>query len=209
MLLVLPVLAFLLLKTFGQNAWKLRTYLPERVTARQVGAQLVSDTTYHRVHDDLALLTPAGQPFNPARALAGRTLVLAVGAGVACDAPACRALLGGLARVQDRYRTHPDLKLLCVVPADPTVKLTELAERVGAISGKWLFAAADPAVVATLRAELRDSVDAAAGRIWLLDRERHVRGIYKGTDPRDIDRLLTEIDVLWAVEKQAGADVSE
>jgi protein SCO1/2 len=34
-----------------------------------------------------------------------------------------------------------------------------------------------------------------AGRLLLVDNQRRVRGIYDGTDGREIDRLLTEITV--------------
>ena len=201
--LVLPVVAFLLLKTFGRNAWQLRTYLPERVVTRQVGAQAVSDTLYHQIEDGLELMTASGQTFNPARSLAGRVVVLAVKEG-GCQEPACRAMVKGMGRVQERYKDEPAVKLLFVVPADSATGLAELAERAGAISGKWFFTSGPRPVVAALRAELRDTSTTvrAGNRLWLLDAARHVRGIYSGADPRDIERLLIEVDVLRAIERQ-------
>jgi protein SCO1/2 len=90
-----------------------------------------------------------------------------------------------------------------VVPA-PAPGLAALAERSGAISGKWIFARAEPAVLTHLHTELRDSAmlanPAAPSRLWLLDGARYLRGHYDPTDPREIDRLLTEIDVLLKIE---------
>ncbi len=207
-MLLLPVLAFLFLQSFGHNAYKLRTYLPESATARPVGAQPVpgrlgADTVFHRIDDAVALTTAAGLPFSPARDLRGRVVVLGFGREAAFTDRADRALIRGLARVQERYQSRPAVKLLVVVPA-PATGLAALAERSGAISGKWTFASAPPASLAHLRTELRDSStanSAAASRLWLLDGERHLRGFYTPTDPREIDRLLTEVDVLLKIEQ--------
>ncbi|MBC7447392.1 MAG: hypothetical protein H7330_04980 [Hymenobacteraceae bacterium] len=207
-LLLLPVLAFLFLQSFGRNAYKLRTYLPESVTAARVGARPVSgspnaDTVFHRVDDGVELTAATGQPFSAARDLRGHAVVLGLGREPTLAGHADRALVRGLARVQERYRRWPAVKLLTVVP-EPTSALAALAERSGAISGKWTFARATATAIKHLRAELRDSTAVnpdAPSRLWLLDRDRHLRGVYTPTDPREIDRLLTEIDVLLKIEQ--------
>lgn len=206
-LLLLPVLAFLFLQSFGRNAYKLRTYLPESVTPAPVGAPPVSgplggDTIFHRVDDAVALTTATGQAFSLARDLRGHAVVFGFGRDATLADAAGRALVRGLARVQERYQSRPAIKLLVVVPA-PAAGLAAVAERSGAIGGKWTFASAEPAAITHLRVELRDSSatnPAAPARLWLLDAERHVRGIYVPTDPREVDRLLTEVDVLLKIE---------
>jgi protein SCO1/2 len=152
----------------------------------------------------VALFTADDRPFSPAQDLAGQVVVLGFGRETTFPARADRAVVRGLARAQERYQARPAVKLLLITPA-PGTGLAALAERSGAISGKWTFASAQPAVLAHLRAELRDSAalvnPAAPSRLWLLDRERHLRGFYNPTDPREIDRLLTEIDVLLKIEQ--------
>ena len=209
-LVLLPVLAFLFLQTFGRNAYKLRTYLPESVTLARVGAPPVpaptgrgaTDTVYHRVNDTGALTTSTGQPFSLARDLRGHVVVLVFSRTTGAY-PGAHDAVHGLARVQERFRTQPAVKLLVVAPA-PGAGLAALAERSGAISGKWTFASAEPAVLAHLLTELRDSASltnpATPTRLWLLDRTRHLRGIYEPADPREIDRLLTEVDILLKIE---------
>ena len=210
-LVLLPVLAFLFLQSFGRNAYKLRTYLPESGAAERVGAPPVSaaagraiDTVYHRIDDAGALTTAGGQPFSVARELRDRLVVLGFSQKASAGDPADQTLVRGMARVQERFRGQPLVKLLVVAPA-PGTGLAALAERSGAISGKWTFASAESAVLAHLRTELRDSVGVAnptdPSRLWLLDRTRHLRGIYDPTDPREIDRLLTEVDVLLKIEQ--------
>lgn len=209
-LLLLPVLAFLFLQSFGRNAYKLRTYLPEPVGTARVGAPPVSgapaaatgDTVFHRVSDSVLLRTgAAGQPFHPPTELRDRIVVLGFGRPGATE-PIDRAVTRGLARVQERYRAQPLVKLLVVAP-EPAPNLAALAERAGAISGKWTFATAAPGALRHLRTELRDSAALAnpnaPTRLWLLDKQRYLRGIYDPTDPREIDRLLTEVGVLLKI----------
>jgi protein SCO1 len=208
--LLLPVLAFLFLQSFGRNAYKLRTYLPERIASGPVGAQTVSDavsadTIFHRVDDAVSLTTASGQPFSPARDLRDLVVILSFGRETATATERVdRAVLRGLARVQERYQARPAVKLLTIVPG-ATNGLAAIAERSGAIGGKWTFAVADEATLMHLRSELRDSASlensSSTSRLWLLDRERHLRGFYKPTDPREIDRLLTEVDVLLKIEQ--------
>lgn len=203
--LLLPILAFLFLYAFGSNTYKLRTYLPERVTPGPAGAQPVSvDTVFHRVADDVALTAASGQEFNPATDLRDRTVVLAfLGPNAEAD-PAGRALLRQLGRVQERLRNQPTVKLLTISPEAPAT-LAAMAERTGAIGGKWTFATADAAAVQHLRRELRDTVtNGPANRLWLLDTDRHVRGLYEAGDPRETERLAMEIGVLLEIERQGG-----
>jgi protein SCO1/2 len=46
LILLLPVLAFLFLKTFGTNRFALPTYLPDRVDSTQVGGKWQRDTVW-------------------------------------------------------------------------------------------------------------------------------------------------------------------
>ncbi len=210
-LLLLPVLAFLFLQSFGRNAYKLRTYLPEPKATVQIGAQPVwadaeaakaaGDTVFHRVREDVRLTSSSGQPFRLADGLSGHLIVLGFTPDSLATAPASRALLRGMIRAQERFRTNADIKLLLLV-RNGQQTLPVLAERNGAISGKWIFATSSAPAIDSVRAELRETATAASDdRIWLLDRQRYLRGIYDAKNPREVDRLLTEIDVLLKIEQ--------
>lgn len=208
-LLLLPVLAFLFLYAFGSNTYKLRTYLPERVTPGRVGAPPVSaggaDTVFHRVSDTVLLRTGvAGLPFLPSRDLAEHIVVLALTEANPEATPAGRALLRQLSRVQERVRNQPQVKLLLVSLAN-SATLADVAERAGAIGGKWTFASVAQPGLDYLRRELRDTTSTApANQLWLLDTRRYVRGVYGANDPRETERLAMEIGVLLEIERQAG-----
>ncbi|QKG57495.1 hypothetical protein GKZ68_13180 [Hymenobacter sp. BRD128] len=212
LLLLVPVLAFLFLYGFGRNHYALPTYLPERAdSVRTSAGGWQRDTVFHRV-----------RPFQ-VRAVGGRPLASPeLGKGLylvqfyapnEVGAVATRAF----ARLQERFRPEPRVKLLTLVPNEPSevatdAKLEKLSEQYGTITGKWFFGAAP---VDTLRRLAQYEFGQTAlrpehfpfrpatepgnllpGRLLLVDNAQHVRGYYDATDKYEVERLITEINVL-------------
>ncbi|MGI4835505.1 MAG: hypothetical protein ACRYFK_18790 [Janthinobacterium lividum] len=124
-----------------------------------------------------------------------------------------------LARLQETFRARLDVRLATLVPMlageTPTqaaARLQRLSEQYGTIAGKWAFLAA-PADTLTrvacyelgltaLRPEhlpfnpSTEPGNLPAGRLLVLDRDRHVRGYYDATDRHELERLITELNVL-------------
>ena len=205
LLLLLPVLAFLFLFRFGTNRYALPTYLPDRVDSTQVGGQWRRDTVFHQVG---AFRLPASTGRAVSSQELGQGLYIAQFYGDdAASARVARALL----RVQEKFRHEPRVRLVTfVLNADraQVTALTRLAEQYGTIAGKWFFLTGPAdSLNRLMRQEFRltadpkqlpGTVSAAnipAGRLLLVDNQRRVRGIYDGTDGREIDRLLTEVTV--------------
>ncbi|MFD1871568.1 hypothetical protein [Hymenobacter bucti] len=214
LLLLVPVLAFLFLYGFGSNQYALPTYLPERAdSVRIAGGGWQRDTVFHRV-----------QPFR-LRAAGGRRIASSVlGQGlyilqVSTPGEASTQATRAMARIQEKFRREPRVRLatLVAVPdaqqaAAVSTQLEKLSEQYGTISGRWFVLAATPDSVqhlgqyefglTTLRPEhlpFRPATEPAtlpAGRLLLIDHDQHVRGIYDGTDIHEIERLITEINVL-------------
>lgn len=205
LLLLVPVLAFLFLFRFGTNRYALPTYLPDRVDSTQVGGGWRRDTVFHQI---AAFQLPASTGREVSSQELGQGLYIAQFYGPDdASASVARALL----RVQEKFRREPRVRLVTfVLNADlqRAASLTRLAEQYGTIAGKWFFLTGP---VDTLRRlterEFRLTADPKrlpgavytanlpAGRLLLVDNQRRVRGIYDGTDGREIDRLLTEITV--------------
>jgi protein SCO1/2 len=205
LLLLLPVLAFLFLFRFGSNRYALPTYLPDHVDSTRVGGGWQRDTVFHQ-------LAPFQLPSSTGRVVSSREL----GQGLyiaqffgpdAASGQVARVLL----RVQEKFRHEPRVKLVTFVlnsAAGGPNSLSALAEKYGTIAGKW-FLLGGPADTLNqlVREEFRLTADPKrlpgavftanipAGRLLLVDNQRRVRGIYDGTDGREIDRLLTEITV--------------
>jgi protein SCO1/2 len=214
LLLLVPVLAFLFLYGFGSNHYALPTYLPERAdSVRITGGGWQRDTVYHQV-----------QPFR-LRAAGGRYVASSVlGQGMyllqlSTPGDASTQATRAMARMQEKFRREPRLRLATIVgipasysAAEVSAQLEKLSEQYGTISGKWFILGATPDSVqhlaqyelglTALRPEhlpFRPATEPAtlpAGRLLLIDYEQHVRGIYDGTDIHEIERLITEVNVL-------------
>ena len=223
LLLLLPVLAFLFLYGFGRNHYALPTYLPERAdSVRTSVGEWQRDTVFHRVEayglraadgravssvtwgrDVCVVQVLAAEPTSghaPGMVLAG------------ADAQVSREMV----RLQEKFRREPRVRLATLVPcsekADADYLLQTLNEQFGTISGKWFVLAAAPDTLQRLaryefgllsehpaRLPFQPAADPGnlpPGRLLLLDRAQHVRGYYDGTDIHEVERLLTEINVL-------------
>jgi protein SCO1/2 len=215
LLLLVPVLAFLFLYGFGANHYALPTYLPERAdSVRLVGGGWQRDTVFHQV-----------RPFK-ARGVGGRYITsttLSSGLYVVQvftqDAASSGQVAREMARIQEKFRPDQRVRLASLVGLTPNLavpavnaQLEKLSEQYGTISGKWFFLGVPADTLqqlaryefglTALRPEhlpFRPATEPAtlpAGRLLLIDHEQHVRGIYDGTDIHEIERLITEINVL-------------
>ncbi len=205
LLLLVPVLAFLFLFRFGSNRYALPTYLPDRVDSARVGGEWQRDTVFHQVAP-FQLLASTGRAVSSRELGQGLYIAQFYGAGAA-SSRVSRQLL----RVQEKFRHEPRVRLVTFVLNAGRVKadsLTRLAEQYGTIAGKWFFLTGPADTLTHLaRQEFRLTAgpkqlpqavypaNLPAGRLLLVDNQRRVRGIYDGTDGREIDRLLTEITV--------------
>ncbi|HEX8328229.1 MAG TPA: hypothetical protein VF629_11860 [Hymenobacter sp.] len=205
LLLLVPVLAFLFLFSFGTNRYALPTYLPDRVDSTQVGGMWRRDTVFHQIAP-FRLPASTGREVSSEELSKGLYIAQFYGDDAA-SASVARALL----RVQEKFRKEPRVRLVTFVldgGKKEDASLTRLAEQYGTIAGKWFFLAGPPDTLRRLtQREFRLTSDPKrlpgavytanipAGRLLLVDNQRQVRGIYDGTDGREIDRLLTEITV--------------
>ena len=212
LLLLVPVLAFLFLYGFGRNHYALPTYLPERAdSVRTSAGGWQRDTVFHQI-----------RPFR-VRISGGRQLAsTALGKGLylvqfyapgETGAPASRAL----ARLQEHFRPEPRVRLLTLIPAEATIaatdaKLEKLSEQYGTIAGKWIIGALPSDSLRQLaqyefgQAALRpehfpfkpatEPGNLLPARLLLVDNAQHVRGYYDAADKYEVERLITEINVL-------------
>ncbi|MDJ0365056.1 hypothetical protein QMK33_07820 [Hymenobacter sp. H14-R3] len=97
-------------------------------------------------------------------------------------------------------------------PATTSAQLTKLNEQYGTINGKWFLGAAPADTLrqlakeefgqTTLRPErlpFRPATEPGnllPGRLLLIDGAQHVRGYYDAANKHEVERLITEINVL-------------
>jgi protein SCO1/2 len=204
LILLVPVLAFLFLKSFGTNRYALPTYLPDHVDSTQVDGKWQRDTVFHQIRD-FQFTAQSGREVTQAE-LADKGLYVASFFFATCPG-ACPQMNAQLMRVQEKYRHESRVRLasFTVDPAhDSVAVLARYAEKYGAIAGKWFFLTGDAVAlnkVATEEFRLPGPTGAAGGmvhsqNVFLVDKDRRVRGIYDGTNEKEVNRLITEIEVL-------------
>lgn len=204
LILLVPVLGFLFLKSFGTNRYALPTFLPDRVDSTQVDGKWQRDTVYHQI-GDFRLSSQAGRTVTGTELQKGGLYVASFFFST-CPG-ACPRLNSQLVRVQEKFRQEPRVRLasFTVDPAhDSAAVLARYAEQYGAIAGKWFFLTGDKNELyrlATDEFRLPRPTGESPGLVHsqdvlLVDRNGYVRGRYDGTSEKDVNRLMTEIEVL-------------
>ncbi len=123
-------------------------------------------------------------------------------------------------RIQEAYKDDSEITLVSytINPEKDTVQvLADYAKEYGAIPGKWFLLTGDKKQIYDLA---RQSYFVAAvpvdpkisggpddfihsEQLILVDKEKHIRGFYDGTDYEDVNLLIDEIKVLkWEYEKK-------
>lgn len=120
----------------------------------------------------------------------------------------CPTLVQHLRRVQDAIAAAPDVLLVSysVTPAiDTPARLAEFGRERGIDPSRWLLVTGDARQIADLsRASyFADDrrLDEKAGmlhteKLLLVDREGHLRGVYNGTIPFEVSRLIEDVQAL-------------
>ncbi|MES2003247.1 MAG: SCO family protein [Bacteroidota bacterium] len=123
----------------------------------------------------------------------------------------CKRLTNNLALVQTAFQNDPELLLLShsVTPETDSVPvLAKYAKAYGVLVNKWHMVTGNRDSIYTI-ARKAYFADEDMGQqkksssdflhtenIVLIDKQRRIRGVYKGTSVRDIDNLIADIKVL-------------
>lgn len=216
--LLIPALAYILLRGFTQNHYQLRRYIPvidstngEPVIGKQLNdfGQEVTDTLFRTVPG--FRLTNQDGGITDSSAVKGKIHVAAF-FFIRCGT-ICPKISSELTRIQDIFRDKPEIIFLSfsVDPEhDKPEQLKEYAKRYEAIPGKWYFLTGDKAQIYTLaqRGYFLPVVDHGVSydkpdetfihseKLVLIDKAGHIRGFYDGTDKKDTERLILEMRVL-------------
>jgi protein SCO1 len=122
----------------------------------------------------------------------------------------CKKLTASLSRVQNAFKDNNDVMLLShsVIPEKDSVPvLKRYAEENGITSNKWHLVTGNKNEIYSL-ARTAYFADEDMGwkqdsttflhteNILLIDRQHHIRGVYKGTIPKEVDDLIADIKKL-------------
>lgn len=207
LLLAVPVFVYLFLKFFGNNHYKLPTFFPRDIIESESDGKLSYDTVFHKV-PFFAFPSSNGDTIS-SKTTEGK-IYIADFFFTSCPG-ICKQMSSQLKRVQESILDNPEVLILShsVDPENDSISvLKAYAEKHKAINGKWYFLTGEKNKIFDLAQKgyfisaLEDSTSNDADRFIhsdkfiLVDKQKHIRGYYNGTDPKEVDRLILEIDVL-------------
>jgi len=127
----------------------------------------------------------------------------------------CPKMKVQLKRVYEKYKNNPDVALLShsIDPDHDTVPvLKEFADNLGITGRQWLFVTGDREKIydigqnSYMVTAQQDSSAAGgvvhSGAFILIDKDKHIRGLYDGTTEDGVDKLMNDMDRLLAEYKQ-------
>ncbi len=148
-----------------------------------------------------------GEPFSSEKQLAGKIYV-ADFFFTSCPT-ICPKMKSELLRVYDQFSANSNFGIVSftIDPEHDTVAvLKDYADRLEVKSNSWNFLTGNRDTIYNLAAKgflsiAKEDADEPGGFIHsgyflLIDPNKHLRGVYDGTDPKDVDRLLKELPVL-------------
>lgn len=203
-LLLVPLLIFIFIGSFGEHHFTLRKYFPQLTPNGEVLRDAKGDTLFQQI-PDFQFTSQLHQPVG-SKDLDGTIYVTDFFFATCPDI--CKEMSSQLVRVQEAFRDEPEVKIVSftVNPEyDTPDVLKEYGERYGAKEGKWHFLTGDRDKIYALAKQgfflpvmqvegQQDFIHSE--KFMLVDKDRYVRGIYNGTDREDVDRLIIEIKVL-------------
>jgi protein SCO1 len=126
----------------------------------------------------------------------------------------CPKMKTQLKRVYDKFKGNPDVMILShsIDPRHDTPQvLKEFAEGLRVTGGQWQFATGDKEKIfetgrnyMVVASEDKNEPGGLlhSGHFVLVDKEKHVRGMYDGTTEEGADRLMADLDKLLAEYKK-------
>ncbi|WP_233507224.1 SCO family protein [Adhaeribacter pallidiroseus] len=193
------------LKGFGTNHYSLQTYYPEIDSTTELPVVKSGDTVFQKI-PDFRFVSQEGKTVT--QATLNNNVYVANFFFASCQ-DVCKKMSAQMVRVNEAFRNNPQVKLVSYTvdpERDSVAVLKRYAEMYQADAAKWLFLTGSKKELYTLAQNgYKVAAMQAPGsvpdfihseKLILVDKGKHVRGIYDGTNSQDVDRLITEITVL-------------
>lgn len=200
--LMLPLAVIALFTFFGKNQYKLQVFYAE--DSVQIENTDQYKITRARVVPDFSLINQDGQPVTQQQYRGG--IYVADFFFTRCEG-ICPKMTNQLARVQEAFLKDKEVKIVSFTidpKYDSSKVLKAYAGKYRADLDKWNFVTGPANTIHQLAREgygvvapLSDTAGLDhSDKLILIDRQGWIRGYYNGTEPKDVDRLITEINIL-------------
>jgi protein SCO1/2 len=198
----------LLLLNIGACKPKKLPYLGEReVVAIQKNGQSVQDTVYHQIPDFEFINQDSIKVNN--QTFEGK-IYIADFFFTTCPT-ICPKMKSQLLRVYERYKNNPNVGILShtIDPRHDSVStLKEFANNLGISGNMWQFVTGKKEDIYKIGQKsymvtaTEDSTQPGgivhSGAFILVDKQRHIRGLYDGTLPDAVDKMMKDMETLLA-----------
>lgn len=218
-ILVIPVFFFLFLKIFGQNYYKLPYLFPEIDETGQVIVKGETDTVFHQV-PNFVLTNQDGKAYSSDDL---KDKIYVVDFFFTRCGTICPTMAVEMRRVQDVFAENETIKLVSISidpKHDSSQVLKAYAKKNDSNPAKWNFLTGDKKTIYDLaikgfKLPVSDAADydkniksvdetfIHSEKLLLIDKQGYVRGMYDGTNPEDVDRLILEIKLLMDIYKKS------
>ena len=203
LILATPVLIYLFLQSFGSNSYAIPVYYEEGVVSSLQNCSF-SEGQHHI--PDFELVTQDGGDIS--NKILENNITVVDFFFTSCP-DICPIMTSELSRVQEVFKDNETVNMLSftVDPAyDSPQVLKDYAEEFGIDTLQWKFITGDKEEIYSLArcGFLLPVVDGDGSKsdfihsekVILVDGNKRIRGYYDGTDRNEVDRLITEINIL-------------
>lgn len=200
-LLIIPILVYMFLQFFGKNHYRIRKYYPLEVFSYEKDGKLVNDTSFHTI-PYFPLIDSNNDSLSKSRL---ENDVLIVSFFFTRCPSICPIITSNLTLAQEAFYQKEGIKILSItVDADYDKGdiLKKYQKRFNINDKKWILSTGNPMDIYNLGFYgfklPSDTVDKTlhSEKVVLLDKKRQIRGYYTGTDKKEIERLITEANIL-------------
>lgn len=202
---IAPAIALFLALAGCSQTEKLPILGEREAVTKQVDGKTVTDSVYHTI-PDFTFVSQYGDTVTAATV--NGKIYVADFFFTTCPT-ICPKMKTQLKRVYERFKDNPNILLLShtIDPAHDSVPvLKEFAQELGVTGKNWLFVTGDREKIYDIGENsymVTAQEDASApggvvhsGAFILVDKDRHIRGIYDGTTEVGVDKLMTDMDRL-------------
>jgi protein SCO1 len=206
LLIALPIFLVIVLHTFGENKYSIKTYFPVSTQNRILDGKNVVDTSFYQI-PNFTLIDQNAKLFS--QEMIKGDIYVADFFFTTCGG-ICPKMTSQLQRVQERFASNPHFKIVSITvdpDTDSSKVLKHYANQYKAKDGFWYFLTGDAEDIYKIakvdfRLNAMDNNVAAqedfvhSDKLVLVDANRNIRGYYDGTNPEEVDRLMIELDIL-------------
>lgn len=194
---------------FNNDAERLPISGNRDITTKVVDGKTVTDTIYHTI-PEFKTVNQYGDSIKSVNL--DDNIYIADFFFTTCPS-ICPIMHRNMLKVYEEFKETPDVKIISytIDPAhDSVIVLKKYADKLGIAPNKWwllqgkkedIYQLSSSYLVTTPAVDSKEKF-IHDGYFILVDKQKRIRGQYNGTEPKDVDKLISDIKILKAEPEQ-------